>query len=108
MVGRRPAKREEPHDHVLDRVERAKADLVEAVPSPRGVPRRPLAEALAAFEEGLREAAALADPPAAWRTAIDESLRRAERLRLDAPELDYEGLVAVLAELMAPLDALDA
>ena len=40
-------------------IERAKADLVEAVPSPRGVPRRPLAEALAAFEEGLREAAAL-------------------------------------------------
>jgi hypothetical protein len=96
------------HHTVLDRIERAKADLVGAVPSPRGVPGRPLADALASFEEGLREASSLGQPPDRWRAAIDESLRRAERLRLGAPSLDYEGLVAALADLMAPLDVLDA
>ena len=93
---------------VLARIERAKADLVSAVPSPRGVPPRPLAEALVAFEEGLRDAAASPDLPAPWRAAVEESLRRAERLRLKAPALDYEGLVEVLADLMAPLEALEA
>lgn len=92
-------------DPALARIERAKADLVEAVPSPRGIPGRPLADALASFEEGLREAASARDLPAEWRAAIRESLDRAERLRLEAPPLDYEGLVTVLADLMAPLDA---
>jgi hypothetical protein len=94
-------------DPALARIERAKADLVEAVPSPRGVPGRPLADALVAFEEGLREAAASLEAASRqeWRAAVDESLRRAERLRLEAPTLDYEGLVTVLADLMAPLDA---
>ena len=94
-------------DPALTRIERAKADLVEAVPSPRGVPGRPLADALVAFEEGLREAAASLEAASRqeWRAAVDESLRRAERLRLEAPALDYEGLVTVLADLMAPLDA---
>ena len=36
--------------------------------------------------------------------AIVEALRRAERLRLDAPTLDYESLVSVLADLIEPLD----
>lgn len=94
-------------DVVLARIERAKADLVTAVPSPRGIPGRPLADALLAFEEGLRDAAS-PDVPEGWRTAIDESLRRAERLRLEAPSLDYEGLVGVLAALMEPLGALEA
>jgi hypothetical protein len=93
---------------VLARIERAKADLVSAVPSPRGVPPRPLAEALVAFEEGLRDAVASPDMPAPWRAAVEEALRRAERLRLEAPALDYEGLVEVLADLMAPLEALEA
>jgi hypothetical protein len=61
-----------------------------------------------AFEEGLRDAAASPDLPAPWRAAVEESLRRAERLRLKAPALDYEGLVEVLADLMAPLEALEA
>lgn len=92
---------------MLARIERAKEDLVSAVPSPRGAPGRPLAEALLAFEEGLREAALTADEPARWRAAVEEALRRAERLRLNAPELDYEALVAELAHLLDPLDQLD-
>ena len=107
MFRRRARDRQQPVDRVLDRVERAKADLVSAVPSPRGVPGRPLAEALAAFEEGLVEAAASADAPEPWRAAIGASLGRAERLRLEAPPLDYEGLVDALADLLAPLDALE-
>lgn len=96
-------------------VEHGKEALVRAVPSPRGVPG-PLAEALLEFERAIgrgREAMA------AWRTpeaepawtrcaeALDESARRAERLRLQAPSLDYEGLVTVLGELMAPLDVFE-
>jgi hypothetical protein len=107
MFRRRPRDPEEPHG-LLERVERAKAELVAAVPSPRGVPGRPVADALAAFERGLGEVAADPDVPEGWRRAIAESLSRAERLRLEAPPLDYEGLVASLADLLAPLDALDA
>ena len=107
MFRRRTLGREEPHDRVLERIERAKADLVAAVPSPRGVPGRPLADALAAFEDGLREAVARPDVSERWRTGIDESLRRAERLRLEAPVLDYEGLVTALADLIEPLDVLE-
>jgi hypothetical protein len=99
-------------DEILAVVEAAKANLVAAVPSPRGAPGRPVAEAVAAFEDGLRDAGARLD---AWptdrvdvrrwcREAIDGSLARAERLRLDAPTLDYEGLVTVLGDLIAPLD----
>lgn len=94
-------------------VERAKAALVAAVPSPRGVVDRSLAEAVLAFEEGLRRAEAEMER---WprgsdhvrricEAAIEESLRRAERLRLEAPALDVEGLISVLGDLIAPLDA---
>jgi len=60
-----------------------------------------------AFEEGLREATASLDETDGWRAAIDESLRRAEKLRLDAPALDYEGLVEALTDLMEPLESLE-
>jgi hypothetical protein len=99
---------------VVERVEAGKRELVAAVPSPRGVPDRPLAEALIGFEEGLRQAEILMDAwhapdlEDAWRScrdALGEARRRAERLRLEAPAVDYEGLVAVLGELMAPLEA---
>ncbi len=43
-----------------------------------------------------------------WRrcdAGIRVSLERAERLRMDAPPLDYEALVAALGDLMAPLEA---
>lgn len=97
---------------MLNVVEVAKRELMTAVPSPRGVPARPLAEALLAFEEGLRSARqAMSDgnlSEAVRRScgaAVDDALGRAERLRLEAPVLDYEGLVAVLGDLIAPLDA---
>ena len=63
-----------------------------------------------AFEERLRDAADLLAGSAADATrerfaaGIAEALRRAERLRLDAPALDYESLVSVLADLIEPLD----
>lgn len=94
----------------LGAVERAKEALVEAVPSPRGRTRRSLAEALAGFEESLAEAAGSlgrwddARAPALL-AAVDDALGRAEKLRLDAPSLDYEGLVTVLGDLMDPLEA---
>jgi hypothetical protein len=99
---------------VVDRVEAAKRGLVAAVPSPRGAPGRPLAEALLAFEDGLRQADVrmdawrlpeLDDAWLACRDALAAALDRAERLRLEAPALDYEGLVAVLGDLLAPLEA---
>jgi hypothetical protein len=110
-------RRREPVDPALEgiltAVEAAKDGLVAAVPSPRGAPGRPLAEAVAAFEDGLRDARSRLDGWTGGRDdvrrscmeAIDGSLARAERLRLDAPTLDYEGLVAVLGDLIAPLDA---
>ena len=91
--------------------------LLDAVPSPRGVPSRPLAEALLAFEDGLREAdadmASWRDPTVelAWvrcERALTDALDGAKRVRLEAPPLDYESLVAILADLIAPLDAFDA
>src|SRR5688572_12591055 len=98
-------------ERVLTLVESAKAGLVKAIPSPRGVQRTSVAEALLSFETGLREAAAaMDDRDDRWGPllgAIEESLRRAERLRLDAPPLDYESLVTVLGDLMSPLDAFD-
>ena len=95
-------------------VERAKDALVAAVPSPRGKQRRTVAEAVLEFEGEIREAATLMDGwrgteiEEEWRAcaqAIEESLRRAERLRLEAPPLDYEGLVSALGDLIAPLEA---
>lgn len=99
---------------VVHAVERAKQALTEAVPSPRGKVRTPLAEAVLAFEEALREARSgmeswhRSEVEEAWRAcdaALVESLRRAEGLRLAAPDLDYEGLVGALGELIAPLEA---
>ena len=109
---RRWAGVDERFGRILGQVEAAKEDLVASVPSPRGVPVRPVADALSAFEAGLRRAS---DELARWRTpevelrqtcraAVGEALRRAERVRLDAPPLDYESLVAVLGDLMAPLE----
>jgi hypothetical protein len=99
---------------VIALVERAKEELVSSLPSPRGVQRVQLAEALLRFEEDLRSAsdemegsrpAGREDVWRGCRDALDESLRRAERLRLEAPALDYEGLVSILAELIDPLEA---
>jgi hypothetical protein len=99
-------------ERVLMLVETAKARLVEARPSPRGVQRTSLAEALIAFETHLRDAAAaMEDGDDRWTSlvgAVEESLRRARRLRLEAPPLDYESLVTILGDLMSPLDVFEA
>jgi hypothetical protein len=97
-------------------VEDAKRRLAAAAPGGRST-GIPLAEALAGFEEGLREASsAMAD----WRVAeveevwsvcsaaVAESAKRAERLRLgDVPD-GYEHLYGALADLMDPLEAFAA
>ncbi len=95
---------------VLDHVERAKAALLAAVPSPRGRVGLPLAEALLGFEEGLlRARTASAGWEGAGRgsceAALEASLAAAERLRLEAPSLDYETMVYALDDLIAPLGA---
>lgn len=94
-------------------VEGAKRALAAAAPGGRS-PGAALAEALAAFEEGLREARAgmvewqAPEVEEAWSecsAAMDEALHRAERLRLgDVPE-GYEQLYGILGDLMDPLDA---
>lgn len=98
---------------VLERIENGKVALVSAVPTARAEGTA-LAEALNAFETALREAR---HEMRGWRTpeteeswqacssALDESAGRAERLRLEAPSLDYEGLVMTLGDLIAPLEA---
>ena len=45
-----------------------------------------------------------------WREcleAIHGALVAAERLRQEAPALDYEGLVTVLGDLMSPLEVFE-
>jgi hypothetical protein len=99
----------------IDAVDRGKDALTSAVPGPRS-PGRAVAESLLEFEGALKEARSLMvgwKAPAsetAWRAcceALHESARRAERLRLEAPALDFEGLVLMLKDLIAPLDAFE-
>ncbi len=99
-------------EDVVGLIERGKSALVSAVPGRRSE-GRPLAEALHAFESALSEARHVM---ARWRTpeiedvweecstGLEEAAQKAERLRLDAPSLDFEGLVMVLGDLIAPLD----
>ena len=100
---------------VLLVVEQAKEQLVRAVPSSRA-PGHPLADSLLSFEQGLRDAeqrmdawrdGALEREWLACRDAIVESLARAERLRLEAPELGFESLIGTIADLIAPLDVFE-
>ncbi len=102
-------------EQTIGRVEEAKRSLVAVVPAGRA-PGTPLADSLIAFEDGLRAAH---DAMPAWRSddtsevwarcdaAIGEALDRAERLRLAAPELDYESLVMTLGRLLEPLEAFE-
>jgi hypothetical protein len=119
-VRRRPRRRAPPDaalvrrafEATLERVEAAKASLVAAVPTAR-VEGRPLADAVLGFEGELRAALSGMD---AWRRneherlwrncrdGIGDALRRAERARLGAPALDFEALVDLIGEMMAPLD----
>jgi hypothetical protein len=99
---------------VLTHLEPAKAALTDVMPTTR-MPGRPLPDALAEFEEGLRRAE---ERMPAWRApevepewtaceqGVDDARARARRMREDAPELGgFEGLIWAVEQLMAPLDA---
>lgn len=93
----------------LDAAQRA---LLAAIPTARD-PGVPLAQAIAAFEEGLREAETLMPP---WRTpgtqashdrcaqALVQARREAERLRLEPGRLEFEALNARIGDVLHPLE----
>ena len=101
----------------MPELERAKAALTGSVPGTR-LPGRPLAETLWEFETGLREVRARMDGWRApeveeqWSAAsagLDEALELAERLRTEArAPLGFEGLIGVIGDLLAPLEAFEA
>jgi len=103
-------------DELIPSLERARAALTESVPGTR-LPGRPLAESLSEFEDGLREVRARMDGwrapevERAWLDAsagLDGSLELAERVRTEgAPPQGFEGLIALIGDLLAPLDAFD-
>jgi hypothetical protein len=114
---RLPAHLEEPRrafEALVPELEAAKAALTEAVPGTR-LPGRPLAEALADFEEGLRSvrgrmsAWRAPELEGAWAAAsagLDEALDRAERLRTaSADPTGFEGLIGTVSALLEPLEA---
>jgi hypothetical protein len=102
---------------VVGHVEAAKDAMTSTVPSTR-LPGTPLAEAIAEFEDHLGRARELMP---GWRhpeveeewlaceAGIGESLERAELLREDPPELGgFEGLIWVVDQILAPLEAFEA
>jgi hypothetical protein len=99
---------------VVAHVERGKSALTESMPSTRFA-GRPLAESLLEFEEELAAAAAAMpawrrpELEAVWLDAdagLRASMQLADRLRTDAPDPGgFEGLIAVIGELLAPLEA---
>ena len=102
---------------VVDQVEAAKAAMTTTVPATR-FPGTPLAEAISEFEDHLGRAR---DLMPTWRhpeveqewlaceAGIQESLERAQRLREDPPELGgFEGLIWVVDQVLAPLEAFEA
>ena len=102
----------EPFEAAAASVQAAKDALLAAVPRGRTA-GAPLAEALAGFEDHLRaalgEVAVSGEPEIEedWRRcreALSESLRAAERLRLEESPEGYEELYAVLGEILDPLE----
>ncbi|HJS25678.1 MAG TPA: hypothetical protein VJ913_00945 [Actinomycetota bacterium] len=104
-------------DELIPVLERAKAALTESVPGTR-LPGRPLAETLWEFETGLREVRARMD---GWRASeveeqwfaaasgLDAALALADRVRTEAAAPQgFEGLIGVIGDLLAPLDAFEA
>jgi len=98
---------------VVATVERGKEDLLRAIPAARR-PGVPLAEALLAYREALQEARdampgwRVPELVAEWeacRAGLDRAADLEERLRLEAPELSHEALLAALGDLIAPLEA---
>jgi hypothetical protein len=102
---------------VVAEVEAGKGAMTSTVPSTR-LPGTPLAEAIAVLEDHLGRAKELMpawrhpDVEEAWlacESAIGESLERARKLREDPPELGgFEGLIWVVDQVLAPLEALEA
>jgi hypothetical protein len=106
-----------PHDAfeaLIPPLERAKAALTSSVPGTR-LPGRPLAETLLEFEQELAD---VRDRMPAWRSepvegawvaadaGLREALARAERLRTGASDpAGFEGLIGMIGDLLAPLDA---
>ena len=113
MRRRRSSPIAEAFDRVAAHVEEANRALVAAMPSARRA-GAPIAEALLAFESAID--AARAEMPG-WRdertetawsrclAALEDAETKAEKLRLSAPQLDFEGLAMVLGGLIAPLEA---
>lgn len=104
---------EEAFGRVLDEIEPAKVAITDVLPGTR-MPGRPLHDALAAYERGLR-AASEAMP--AWRHALVEEqwiaceagitvaldlTRRAREEALDV--VGFEGMLGLVEELLDPLD----
>jgi hypothetical protein len=96
-------------------VEEAKERLLAAVPSARRRGVTP-AEGVMGFELSLREAQGAMSGwldgtiGAEWDAcdaALREALHRAERLRTEAPVLEFEPLLAAVGELIEPLDAFE-
>ncbi len=108
------AERHAAFEDVLSEVEHAKAALTEAVPGSRA-PGRPLAEAMLAFQDGLRAAGTAMDR---WRApeverewleasaGLHASLAIAERLRIQGAEpVGFEALIGSIGDMLEPLDA---
>src|SRR5438045_2183190 len=105
-----PPELEEAHaafESTLGHVERAKEQLVAAVPSPRR-PGRPLAEALVDYEDGLAAARRVSrgwrvprteDAWAACDRALDQALEAAEHFRLETSDLPFDALMFALQDL---------
>ena len=102
---------------LLEVLEPAKAGLTDVLPGTR-MPGRPLADALAAFEAGLREAGArmdawrapgVADQWEACRQGLEAASTLAARVRAEPPELGgFEGLLGLVEGLLDPLEAFAA
>jgi hypothetical protein len=102
---------------VVEHIEAAKDVMTSTVPTTRS-PGTPLPDALLELEEHLGRAKELTpawrhpDVEAEWRDCddgIDESLRRATKLREEAPDLGgFEGLIWAVDQVLAPLEAFEA
>ena len=95
-------------------VERGVSALTQSVPSTR-FGGRPLVDTLLEFEEALADAAARMpawrrpEVEGAWAHAdagLRLARRRAERVRTEAPDPGgFEGLIGLIGDLLAPLEA---
>jgi hypothetical protein len=103
-------------ESLIPAIERARGALASSVPGTR-LPGRPLAEALLEEEQALAEVAAgmgswrIHALEGEWQRAADglaEARALAERVRVDAElPLGFEGLIGLIGDLLAPLDAFD-